>query len=156
MGSLSLLQEIFPIKGSNLCLLHLLHWQAGSLSLHNPESKGVEGGGQVDSLSSHSPPKTNFSKPQGPRQANPRCLLHRPSWACPFHPWDLCPHCHTRVGGNPMTCKDLAALEYTVPSTIQKVSWFLKALGLMVFKNPTLCFVVGLSVVLFPETRQGP
>ena len=28
-----LLQGIFPTQGSNLCLLHLLHWQAGSLPL---------------------------------------------------------------------------------------------------------------------------
>ena len=30
-----LLQRIFPIQGSNPCLLHLLHWQADSLALHN-------------------------------------------------------------------------------------------------------------------------
>ena len=28
-----LLQGIFPTQGSNLCLLCLLHWQAGSLPL---------------------------------------------------------------------------------------------------------------------------
>ena len=27
------LQEIFPTQGSNLCLLHLVHWQAGSSPL---------------------------------------------------------------------------------------------------------------------------
>ena len=31
-----LLQGIFPTKGSNLCLLHVLHWQAGSLPLLLP------------------------------------------------------------------------------------------------------------------------
>ena len=30
------LQGIFPTQGSNLCLLHLLHWQAGSLPLVSP------------------------------------------------------------------------------------------------------------------------
>ena len=30
-----LLQGIFPTQGSNSCLLHLLHWQAGSLPLHH-------------------------------------------------------------------------------------------------------------------------
>ena len=29
----ALLQEIFPIQGSNLSLLHLLNWQEGSLLL---------------------------------------------------------------------------------------------------------------------------
>ena len=29
----ALLQGIFPTGGSNPCLLHLLHWQAGSLAL---------------------------------------------------------------------------------------------------------------------------
>ena len=33
MGCHALLQGIFPTQGSNQCLLHLLHWQAGSLSL---------------------------------------------------------------------------------------------------------------------------
>ena len=32
-----LLQGIFPTKGLNLLLLHLLHWQAGSLPLAAPE-----------------------------------------------------------------------------------------------------------------------
>ena len=32
-SSHSLLQGIFPTQGSNLCLLHLLHWQADSLPL---------------------------------------------------------------------------------------------------------------------------
>ena len=32
MGCHYLLQGIFPTQGSNLCLLHLLHWQAGSLA----------------------------------------------------------------------------------------------------------------------------
>ena len=34
-GCHSLLQGIFPTQGSNLCLLHLLHWQADSLPLHH-------------------------------------------------------------------------------------------------------------------------
>ena len=33
---LTLLQRIFPIQGSNLSLLHLLHWQSGSLALALP------------------------------------------------------------------------------------------------------------------------
>ena len=33
MGCHALLQGIFPIQGSNLHLLHLLHWQASSLPL---------------------------------------------------------------------------------------------------------------------------
>ena len=32
----ALLQSIFPIQGSNLCLLCLLHWQMSSLSLVPP------------------------------------------------------------------------------------------------------------------------
>ena len=35
-GCHTLLQEIFPTQGSNLHLLHLLHWQAGSLPLVLP------------------------------------------------------------------------------------------------------------------------
>ena len=34
VGSHSLLQCIFLTQGSNLCVLHLLHWQAVSLPLH--------------------------------------------------------------------------------------------------------------------------
>ena len=33
VGCCALLQGIFPTKGLNLCLLHLLHWQAASLPL---------------------------------------------------------------------------------------------------------------------------
>ena len=33
VGYHALLQEIFPTQGSNPCLLHLLHWQVGSLPL---------------------------------------------------------------------------------------------------------------------------
>ena len=36
VGCHALLQGIFLIQGSNLCLLCLLHWQAGSLSLAPP------------------------------------------------------------------------------------------------------------------------
>ena len=36
MGCHALLQGIFPTQGSNLCLLCLLHWQAGSLPLVPP------------------------------------------------------------------------------------------------------------------------
>ena len=36
LGSLSLLQGIFPTQGLNPCLWHLLHWQAGSLPLVPP------------------------------------------------------------------------------------------------------------------------
>ena len=32
----ALLQGIFPTQGSNLCLLHILHWQVGSLPLAPP------------------------------------------------------------------------------------------------------------------------
>ena len=32
----ALLQGIFPTQGSNPCLLHLLHWQSGSLPLMQP------------------------------------------------------------------------------------------------------------------------
>ena len=35
MGCHALLQEIFPIQGSNPCLFHLLHWQADSLPLYH-------------------------------------------------------------------------------------------------------------------------
>ena len=36
MGCHALLQGIFPIQGSNLHLLPLLHWQVGSLPLVPP------------------------------------------------------------------------------------------------------------------------
>ena len=36
VGCHALLQGIFPTQGSNLCLLRLLRWQAGSLSLALP------------------------------------------------------------------------------------------------------------------------
>ena len=36
VGCHALLQGIFPTQGSNLCLLRLLHWQAGSLPLAPP------------------------------------------------------------------------------------------------------------------------
>ena len=35
-GCHGLLQGTFPTQGSNPCLLHLLHWQAGSLPLMPP------------------------------------------------------------------------------------------------------------------------
>ena len=38
MGYHFLLQGIFPIQGWNLCLHHLLHWQANSLPLSHPGS----------------------------------------------------------------------------------------------------------------------
>ena len=42
MGCHSLLQGIFPTQGWNLCLLRLLHWQAGSLPLAPPEQPKVK------------------------------------------------------------------------------------------------------------------
>ena len=36
VGCHAFLQEIFPTQGSNLGLLHLLHWQVGSLLLATP------------------------------------------------------------------------------------------------------------------------
>ena len=41
-----LLQGIFPTQGSNLCLLHFLHWQADSLPLESPD-KPWEGMGEA-------------------------------------------------------------------------------------------------------------
>ena len=35
VGCYALLQGIFPTQGSNLCLLCLLHWQAGSYHYHH-------------------------------------------------------------------------------------------------------------------------
>ena len=35
MGSHFLVQEIFPTQGSNVCLLHLLHWQVDFLPVCN-------------------------------------------------------------------------------------------------------------------------
>ena len=40
VGCRFLLQGIFLIKRSNLCLLHLLHWEADSLPLHYLGNKG--------------------------------------------------------------------------------------------------------------------
>ena len=44
VGCHALLQGIFPIQGSNPCLLCLLHWKAGSLSLA-PRGKPLRGEG---------------------------------------------------------------------------------------------------------------
>ena len=33
---------IFPTQGLNLCLLHLLHWQVGSLPLTPPGKCGID------------------------------------------------------------------------------------------------------------------
>ena len=41
VGCLSLLQGIFPTQGSSLHLLHLLHWQVGSLLLAPPGTPQV-------------------------------------------------------------------------------------------------------------------
>ena len=46
-GCHSLLQGIFLTKGSNLYLLRLLHWQAGSLPLHHLGSKHYSSEGQL-------------------------------------------------------------------------------------------------------------
>ena len=42
-----LLQGIFPTQGLKLGLLHLLHWQAGSLPLHHLGSKHYSSEGQL-------------------------------------------------------------------------------------------------------------
>ena len=44
VGCQALLQRIFPIQGSNLSLLHLLHWQVSSLPLAPPEKPSDDGG----------------------------------------------------------------------------------------------------------------
>ena len=41
MGCHALLQGTVPTQGSNLCLLCLLHWQAGALSLGPPGKSPV-------------------------------------------------------------------------------------------------------------------
>ena len=46
MGCHALLQGIFLNQGSNLCLLYLLHWQAGSLPLV-PAGKAPDGDGHA-------------------------------------------------------------------------------------------------------------
>ena len=42
MGCHAILQGIFLAQGTNQRLLHLLHWQVGSLPLEPPESPRVE------------------------------------------------------------------------------------------------------------------
>ena len=42
VGCHVLLQGIFPTKGSNPCLLCLLHWQAGSLPLTSPGTPPID------------------------------------------------------------------------------------------------------------------
>ena len=49
LGCHFLLQWIFPTQGFHLCLLHILHWQAGSLPL------GHLGGGNQCAVSQHQP-----------------------------------------------------------------------------------------------------
>ena len=44
MGFPALLQGIFLTQGSNPCLWHLLHWQAGSFPLSHLGSCSTEGG----------------------------------------------------------------------------------------------------------------
>ena len=43
VGCHALLQGIFPTQGSNLCLLHLLHWQADSLPWYHLGSQYLLG-----------------------------------------------------------------------------------------------------------------
>ena len=43
MGCHAFLQRIFQTQGSNPCLLHLLHWQAGSLLSHLGFPGGSDG-----------------------------------------------------------------------------------------------------------------
>ena len=69
MGCHALLQGIFPIQGSNLCLLCLQHWQAGTLPLVPPEKPLTYGSkGLLPSNFVH------FSCPQN----LPHPPLHRP------------------------------------------------------------------------------
>ena len=48
VGCHFLLQGIFSTQGSNLCLLHLLHWQAGYLLLAPPVYSLLEINGLID------------------------------------------------------------------------------------------------------------
>ena len=48
VGCHALLQGLFLTQGSNLCLLHLLYWQAGSLPLVPPVCKANFMGGNMD------------------------------------------------------------------------------------------------------------
>ena len=43
VGCHFLFQGIFATQGSHLCLLHLLHWQADSLSLAPPGKPAIQG-----------------------------------------------------------------------------------------------------------------
>ena len=56
VGCHFLLQGIFPTQGSNLCLLHLLHWQGDSLPLCHLGSKAE----------AHSNPKKSLHFPNSP------------------------------------------------------------------------------------------
>ena len=48
VGCHTLFQGIFPTWGLNLCILHLLHWQAGSVPLAPPgKPKYVKSGGEL-------------------------------------------------------------------------------------------------------------
>ena len=51
VGCHALLQGIFPTQGSNPCLLHLLHWQVGSLLLVTPEKPLHKEGGPMARVS---------------------------------------------------------------------------------------------------------
>ena len=44
VGCHALLQGICPTQGLNPCLVHLLHWQSGSLPSAPPEGPAVPGG----------------------------------------------------------------------------------------------------------------
>ena len=48
--AVTLLQGIFPTQGSNLCVLHLLHQQAGSFPLAPPGNRGAQREREEESL----------------------------------------------------------------------------------------------------------
>ena len=93
MGCHFLLQETFQIQGSNLCLLHLLHWQADSLPLA-PLRKHCSVYhttylGQSVSQFSHSVVSDSL-QPHGLQHARPPCPSPPPGVytnSCPLSLW---------------------------------------------------------------------
>ena len=95
VGCLALLQEIFPIQESNLCLLGLLHLQAGSLPLVPPRKPygWIEG---TYSIQFSSVAQLSLTlQPYGLEQSRPPCPSPTPrvySNSCPLSRW-----CHTTI-----------------------------------------------------------
>ena len=84
VGCHALLQGIYPTQGSNLCLLRLLHWQAGSLPLAPPgkpslysnclQIQEVRSVGQILNIENFS--SMRELEGEGPKKNHYRIIIH--------------------------------------------------------------------------------